>query len=352
MTPTLALKLIVPTAFFGYAAIANLALVLTPDVRMPEAQGVLTGEITQVIDTLYRDTLPHKTPAIGLIGAARYVLLDEGRKGVVVGADGHLFTAEEFRPVDDTLYQAATAQITAAADRLTDAGIRLVIAPLPAKVDVMRDHAPDATATEAAEALYHRLLGDLRDLGIPAVDTRPALIAQRAPFLATDTHWTPAGARAVAAMIADSGMIDPGTEAFAVERDAPRPMTGDLVSYVTSDTLAPRVGLRPETVTSWRAVAHADDSDLGLLDLFGDDGAGTDLVGTSYSANPSWSFAEALKLELGRDVVNHAEEGRGPFAPMTAYLDRLDPMSPPQVVIWEIPVRYLTDPGLTATGAR
>ena len=42
-------------------------------------------------------------------------------------------------------------------------------------------------------------------------------------------------------------------------------------------------------------------------------------------------------------VINHAQEGQGPFAPMEAYLDQLDPLALPETVIWEIPVRYLTD---------
>jgi alginate O-acetyltransferase complex protein AlgJ len=48
---------------------------------------------------------------------------------------------------------------------------------------------------------------------------------------------------------------------------------------------------------------------------------------------------------VGADVVNFAEEGHGPFAPMADYLDSdLAKNTPPKVVIWEFPVRYLTDP--------
>ena len=71
------------------------------------------------------------------------------------------------------------------------------------------------------------------------------------------------------------------------------------------------------------------------------------LVGISYSANPDWGFADALMLALGRDVVSVAEQGRGPLAPMQDYLASGDfAAAPPAVVIWEIPVRYLTDPAL------
>ena len=66
-----------------------------------------------------------------------------------------------------------------------------------------------------------------------------------------------------------------------------------------------------------------------------------------YSANPTFSFAEALKLALGRDVLNLAVEGQGPARPMLDYLASDDfRTAPPKVVIWEFPVRYLTDPAL------
>lgn len=348
-TPTLALKLTVPAAFFGYALIANMALFSAPGARLPDGTGLLNGKVTQEIDGLYRDNLPHKVPSIGLIGAARYLLLDEGRAGVSVGDAGHLFTAEELRPVTGAPYRAALDVIGQAAERLEEAGVQLVMAPVPAKIDLMRSFAPDAGTGVALEILYHRFRADLDTRGIAAVDTRPWLVALDAPFLRTDTHWTPTGARAVAASVAASGIMAPGTDTFIVETDPEVIFAGDLVTYVTSDALAPFVGLAAERATPWRAIVEAPDS--GALDLFGDAGGGTDLVGTSYSANPNWSFAEALKLELHRDVINHAEEGRGPFAPMLSYLDRLDPMALPETVIWEIPVRYLTDPDLAVTGA-
>jgi alginate O-acetyltransferase complex protein AlgJ len=117
-----------------------------------------------------------------------------------------------------------------------------------------------------------------------------------------------------------------------------------LVSYVTSDTLAPMVGLATENVTPYIANI-ADEGDLG--DLFGPQTVDVVLVGTSYSANPDWSFPEALKLSLKSDVLNAAAQGLGPVKPMSDYLasDAFRD-APPKVVIWEFPLRYLTDPKL------
>jgi len=343
-SPNLALKLTVPAAFFGYAVLANLALFSVPGVALPGYGGLLNGKVSQAIDGLYRENLPHKAPSIGLIGAARYVLLGEGRSGVVVGDNGFLFTSEEFRSVDDAAYAAALGRVDQAAEQLSTEGVQLILAPIPAKLDLMRTDAQDPDASDVLAKLYDKFLTDLTGRGISVVDTRVGLDALPTPFLTTDTHWTPEGARAVANLVAVSGLVPLGTDEVTIETGTETVFSGDLVTYVTSNSLAPLLGLHRESVTPY--VATVQTSEDGLVDLFGGDGGGVDLVGTSYSANPNWSFAEALKLELSRDVINHAEEGRGPFDPMVTYLDALDPLALPEAVIWEIPVRYLTDPKL------
>ncbi len=78
--------------------------------------------------------------------------------------------------------------------------------------------------------------------------------------------------------------------------------------------------------------------------LFGDAAIPVVLVGTSYSANAAFGFEAHLKVALQRDVLNLAEEGKGPFAPMKAFLDGdVLKNSPPKLVIWEMPIRYLDD---------
>ena len=77
----------------------------------------------------------------------------------------------------------------------------------------------------------------------------------------------------------------------------------------------------------------------------GEDTLAVTLVGTSYSAKSKsnvWHFDDALAQALGTEVLNAAQEGKGPILPMREYLksqDRQD--NPPQVVIWEIPERFL-----------
>ncbi|MBX9755308.1 MAG: alginate O-acetyltransferase, partial [Pseudomonadaceae bacterium] len=89
------------------------------------------------------------------------------------------------------------------------------------------------------------------------------------------------------------------------------------------------------------AVQQAEPA-AGAGDLFSDSQVPVALVGTSYSANPRWNFLGALRQALGSDVLNYAEDGHGPLLPMLKYLQSAGLKdSPPQLVIWEFPERYL-----------
>lgn len=349
MMITNAIKLTAPLAFFGYAIFANFALV-RGDVEGPEMDGFLKGEFSQELDTLYRTNLPHREVAVGWVGMARYVLLNEGRDGVVAGSDDWLFSSEEFRSHDpEQINLAATLDYIAQVQTtLAQMGSDLVIVPLPAKIEVVHGLAPNESQIGVMSAAYDQFLADLAARDILAVDTRPALIAADDPFFQTDTHWTDLGAAVVADAVAQSGLVALGDDAYTRADLAPVSFTGDLVSFVTSDTLGPLVGLEGETIVPYVAeAAEQADAGLGGIDLFGSSGPlPIDLVGTSYSANANWSFAEALKISLQQDVLNHATEGQGPVTPMHTYLSKIDPAAVPPVVIWEFPVRYLSDPTL------
>lgn len=336
-----------PVAFFTYAAIFNLGYARFPGAdEVPTDRTALTGALTAKLDETYRKSLPHRDGAIGMMGALRYLAVGEGRKGVVTGQDGWLFTAEEVRPLTDDL-DGSLARIARISGQLEAAGARLVIVPVPGKLDVHVAHADPETA-EGIATLYDAFLAGLKDRDIPVLDSRDALrvdAARDVAFFRTDTHWTPVGAEHVARALAASGLVEQGETEFGITTGEEVEFTGDLVSFVTSDRLAPMVGFKPETATPY-TVSPASGGDA--LDIFaGTESGATLLIGTSYSANPTFSFAEALKLALRRDVLNLAEEGRGPANPMLDYLRSADfREAPPALVIWEFPVRYLTDPAL------
>ncbi len=342
-----ATRLALPAMFFGYGVFANLSLLTgpLPAVALPD-DGLLSGGLTQDLDRIYKKDLPHMRVSIGLIGAARYALLGETRLGAVAGTDGWLFTAEELRAQPSDRQLAAIVRTVAdVRARLALRGVDLIVIPLPAKIDIYRKHGPDPVFGNALQSLYSQFIAQLATLDIRVVDTRSALLDAAAPvFFATDTHWTPQGAAIVADAVAASGNISPGNLIYKVTTAAPKALTGDLVSFVSTTELAPYIGLPQESVAIHPQTAVVAGADS---DIFGATGQDIVLVGTSYSANPDWGFADALMRTLGRDVVSVAQQGLGPLQPMQQYLASPDYRdAPPKVVIWEIPIRYLTDPAL------
>jgi alginate O-acetyltransferase complex protein AlgJ len=260
----------------------------------------------------------------------------------VVGEDGWLFSKEEF---DATLKRTpdlaeALKGVTEIRDELAAKGIELVVVPLPAKADIYREHVSYAAIPDDLERLYEDFRTLLDNAGIRNVETRAPLLEAKGEgllFLTTDTHWTPLGAAVVAdAVGADLGKRD---TAYTIADTAPAEREGDLSKFIVTGGLAPLVGLGPETVVPREAIAPPEATPA---DIFGPSSIPFVLTGTSYSANQQWSFGESLKVALGSDVLNLAEEGKGPIAPMRAFL-KSDTLreTPPEVVIWEFPVRYL-----------
>ena len=341
-----------PVLFLGYAIVANyeFATGLGRDIaEMPKSvSAYLSGEAATQIDSYYKKIMPHRVPSIDVMGAARYAIFREGRSGVVVGNDGWLFSREEFAaPLDRTtdLAEAATG-IAQIRDELSAQGIKLVVVPLPAKADVYREHLSDAAIPDNLVKLYDDFTALLDKAGVRYVDTRQPLLAAKPEgqlFLTTDTHWTPLGAGVAAAAVGDAlGQTTP--HAYTISAKAPAAREGDLSKFIVTGELAPLVGLGPESVTPYQATTSAD---APAGDIFGPSSIPYVLTGTSYSANELWSFTDSLKAALGADVLNMAEEGKGPIAPMRTLLaSETLRDNPPETVIWEFPVRYLGQPKL------
>lgn len=343
-------RLMLPAAFLGYAAYANLAALTGGEaLRLAQVEGSLVrGEATENLSANYARAMPHREPAVAWLGAARYLLAGEGRDGVAVGEGGWLFSEEELVRASEAQIARAVEEAVAAQEWIGALGGQLVVVPLPAKIDIDREQAPDEWAASAMEAQHQDFLEALASRGVAAVDVRPALTRlarQNRAFLARDTHWTPQGAEAAARAVALSGLVQAGQEAFLRRDGRPEAVEGDLVSFVTSADLAGWLGLGPEEITS--LVAEPAGGDPGGIFAADAPAISTLLVGTSYSADDRWSFAPSLSLALSRDVLNLAKEGQGPVRPLRSLLH--DPAwaeTPPDYVIWEFPVRYLGDPSI------
>ena len=164
-------------------------------------------------------------------------------------------------------------------------------------------------------------------------------------FLRTDTHWTPDGAQVAAQQLASAiGAQFPLSgepQHFVTEAEKTEQHNGDLERFLPLDPLFSNLlpPAEPLEKRSTRVANAAADSETAL---FADSEVPVTLVGTSYSANPNWNFVGALKQALRSDVINDSKDGHGPILPMLAYL-KSDAFknTPPQVLIWEFPERYL-----------
>lgn len=181
------------------------------------------------------------------------------------------------------------------------------------------------------------------DLLTPLLEAR----AEAPVFLRTDTHWTPFGAQVAARALAAAlrPALPEDSELFRAAYETrtlpPEPFEGDLLAFVPLGPLQ-HLGPPPETLEPRTTEAVGEREQGGLFDT---PEIPVVLVGTSYSAGERWNFAGALREALGADVLNVADEGLGPLPPMHAFLDAATLRdTPPELVIWEFPERYLPIP--------
>jgi alginate O-acetyltransferase complex protein AlgJ len=296
---------------------------------------------------------PLRPTAVALWNAIDLTLFRQAPEGVVLGADGWLFTAEEYAlpPDPEALRAAAAARVRAIDQRLAADGVRLVVALVPAKaalVDVGQPPLPRAAAER-----YDGLLVALRGAGVEAVDLRPALSAMGDDaWLRTDTHWTPAGASAAAEAVAEhlrallpdlAGAAPAHLEVLGRE-----PHRGDLVELLELGNLAAWVAPEPDALERTRLVRPPPAGS----DLFAPVALPLAIVGTSYAADARWRVSDRLEVALSVEVLDAAAIGDGPFGPMEAYLQGPAYLEGrPRAVVWEIPERYLDDPTFVTENA-
>lgn len=263
--------------------------------------------------------------------------------GVLLGRDGWLFTTEEYALADDAegVRQSWTELIVQAHEQLSAAGIDLLVALVPAKAASLPT-APAPLPRAAAER-YERSLADLAAGGVATVDLRPALATEDA-WLRTDSHWTPLGALRAAEAIAEAAsQLTPTMVAdhrYVMEATETTEFRGDLDRLLALGPFADTLGPPPDLLQQH---SFRTEGELGS-DLFDEVSVEVVLVGTSYSAGSAWSLADRLRLALSVDVLDVSESGRGPLRPMQDYLASEALLNaPPQLVVWELPARYLTD---------
>lgn len=345
--------------FMGVFLLIAMALSLTgvwicrDSLALRDLPEFLQGKWAANFEAYYNKSLYTYEPSINLWTAMTYAAFREGKDGVLVGGNGWLFTKEEFeyqKGRDEALAENVRF-ITAVRDYLDKADIKLVVVPVPAKARVYEEHLGRFTYPQYNEVVYPLFIESLLKAGIVASDTLEAMQHYEGDslFLRTDTHWTPEGAEVAARgavraiKIAYPDMKFKEASYITVPgREEEHP--GDLMRYVPVASFISAPDLRPDRLRLMETIEGAGKvSALLEDDLFSGAAPDVALVGTSYSADPKWNFAGFLKEALRTDILNAAKEGLGPFETMKTYLDnQAFKKTPPKLIIWEIPERYLT----------
>lgn len=305
----------------------------------PAEGEIINGGWTAKFEKALGEKLPVYELSRALWGRAEYTLFHQGRKGVIVGADGWLYTDEEFScPAHGAdIMQDNLAFMKKAAAQLAQKNVRLAVLLVPAKERIYPGHLGHARVPSCRSHIYGATLSYLQVNNIPVLNLLDIFKrnTDMQLFLRTDTHWTPAGAQlaANAAGAAFAGLVTQNKKPFTTKAGGQEEHNGDLLRYLPGVAEVP-----PDMLAKYETGAKEQNA----AGLFGDDTAPIALVGTSYSANPSWNFAGFLKQSFGADVLNMADEGQGPFTVMQKYLDGdAWKNSPPQLVLWEVPERYM-----------
>lgn len=324
----------------------------TAAVTDRSVQDIVTGRVADEITRLYDDNFLFRDGGIDLFGMLSYTLFREGRRGVLVGADGFLFSSEEYESSTHAKANlAANVDFIANSARVIESsGAKLLVAVVPAKARIYADERaryiwpsePESRMARAMELIQRKHIG-----AIDLSDTLQNAKASAQVFFATDTHWTSDGAASAAAAIARRAcaLSDICNEAL-VTMSSGKPVNhlGDLTHFLRLGPFQNFAGPKADTLVTWSANVDSEETLLGETNI------PVALVGTSYSADARWSFHAFLVNALKSDVLNVADEGKGPFVPMTEYLSGIAFRdSPPKLVIWEIPERYLDDPLVAET---
>jgi len=312
--------------------------------------------ITTQLDNELNDDIGFKSFSKNLWGLIEYQVFKEGRKGVLIGDEGWLYSDEEFCYFPNELEELEKKLdfLVSTQETLKSYGAELVIAFVPAKARAYPEYLGRYEQPSYTLERYGRVLEQTQSNNLNVVDLYTSLSnakSEQATFLRTDTHWTTFGAdlaaQTIAKYVRDNALlasIDTDTYETTTLEDFEH--IGDLLTFIPLGNYQ-HLGPQPDTmqVLSTEKV-ESDDSSGGLgglgASLFGDTSIPVTLIGTSYSANPLWNFEGALKVAFGADVLNLADEGAGPIIPMVDYLESSElKETPPELVIWEFPERFL-----------
>jgi len=303
------------------------------------SKSIWGGQYQSSVEADFIDHFPLSEISRDIWTAFQLVILDQTHNDVIRTTDNWLFTAEEFRqPNSDVSFDDELDSVSA---QLQGSGTKLITIVVPDKARIYAEKLPHARM-DSLEMRYDSVLNHLKDAQIQTLDLRPIFLdlkSHAAPYLRTDTHWSPLGSETIAREVASLLINSLDTHnIYRTTWSDPSPFNGDLMTFIETGFLSNLIDFPKESVSL--ALTEQVGGEMSLFDNFE---IPVTLVGTSFSANPAFNFDGFLKQHLGVDVLNVAQIGSGPFEPMRDYLASDDFISaPPKIVIWEIPERYIS----------
>lgn len=330
-------------AFVGALSVLGAATVLQLE-GTPRDLSAVTGAAQTAIEQAYAADNWLTEQSIPMIGALRYAVFGQGADGVHVGQEGWLFSTEELRAERDAQMHMHRnlERIVQITKDLQKQDITVLPVLIPDKAHIYAEQLGFGGKDVSAKR-HDMALETLQTAGLAPLDGALALMSAKLDgqvFMQDDTHWSPLGAervaQAVAVALARQDMHLPAAQ-VTTSKSAARDFDGDLLRFVPTGGLRPWVGPRQAQITPFVTQLEAQGG------LFGDAKPEAALVGTSFSARADFNFVGFVQQALSADVINYAQEGRGPFAPMADFLAAED-LSESQfkLVLWEIPTRYLS----------
>lgn len=318
--------------------------------EIPSSQhDVLTGTTAKHLESQLEKHMPAREGLISTANILRYIVLHGAGEQVQLGKENWLFLSDELRVYDHAQanMDARIALIGNAASALLQANVHLIVALVPDKSRIYENKLDSASRPAELLPRYNDTLAALQQAGVDAVDLATPLVSaaqKQEVYYRTDTHWNQVGAKVAADTISsnvkrstdDLAKIDYVTQSVGAAKERP----GDLIRLMGLEH-APDM-LRPASdneiiVTTTRSQADSGES------LFGDSQVAVVLCGTSYSLRGN--FHGYLQQALSSEVLNTAKDGGGFLNSITAYLqDEAYRITPPRILIWEVPERFLQTP--------
>lgn len=265
-----------------------------------------------------------------------------GYRVVVEGKDGWLFRTEAelqwLEPNDPEMWSSLKRLISA----LNARGTQVLMFPQPPRglveTRMLKDDTLQKFDINELQRRYSQLVDQLRSIGVLVADgTAFSHNTGSQYFYKRDGHWKASGSQRAAEMISEkireAGFDFPAKQYETLEVG----LVGSrgTMSHVVSTLCGLMYPM--EYGPAYQTKAPATD------DLFGDEAAPeVALVGTSFSATPTYNFLGFLRKALNTDVYQAAMAGGGFDGALSQYLvSDLYQQHPPKLIVWEFPYQQL-----------